>query len=138
MAKRKRANAHGMRPDGGGVKRHSYVRVPHQLFYYDGYLNLSIAQKALLFDLYSQFKGDNNGNLCLTPSFADDYRWSRGTVKNNRSALVDSGLIRVVGRKPLNNYTFMCLYAVNWLPVNDCNQWIDREELKKRVKLDWL
>jgi hypothetical protein len=133
MSKKNRANSKGMLPDGHLQKTASFFMAPHALFANDRYLNLSVTQRSLLFDLCAQFDGSNNGDLALNTTFCKAFHWSYYTVKANRGKLVESGLVRHVGSKPLNNYKVMKLYALAWLPINEeSNEYINKEELNRK------
>jgi hypothetical protein len=133
MSRKNKANSRGMLPDGHLQKSESYFKAEHALYANHRYLKLNGLQRGLLFDLCATHNGFNNGDLVLTPTFAEELGWNYKTVKNNKQALIDSGLIRVVGRKPLNNYKYMDLYAIAWRPLDeDCNKYITEEAKKKR------
>lgn len=103
-----------------------FFRLPKALFECTGYLKLNKTQRALLIDLCSQFNGKNNGNLTLAPSIMEALGWDEKTVKRNKQALLDSKLIRISGHKQLNNKRYMYLYAIAWLEIDDCSDYIDR------------
>ena len=122
-----------MLPDGHLQKQESYFKMEHALYANERYLNLTKVQRCLLIDFCGQYNGRNNGDLVLTPTFADEFQWVYKTVKENKQALIDSGLVRLVGRKPLNSGKFMNLYAIAWRNLDeDCNTWIEEEAKKKK------
>jgi hypothetical protein len=130
----KRRNSRGMMPDGHEQKKDSFFKADHALFASKRYQSLKGLQRGLLHDLCATFNGRNNGDLVLTPTFCDEFNWNYKTVGKNKQALIDSGLVRLVGYKALNNYTMMALYALAWLPLNeDCNKYIEEHAKKKKV-----
>lgn len=105
-----------MLPDGHEQKKASFFKADHALFANDRYQKLNGLQRGLLHDLCATFNGRNNGDLVLTPTFCEELKWNYKTVKKNKQALIDCGLIRLVGHKPLNSCKMMALYAIAWLP----------------------
>ena len=132
----RKRNSQGMLPDGHEQKKASFFKADHALFASKRYQSLNGLQRGLLHDLCATFNGRNNGDLVLTPTFCDELNWNYKTVKKNKQALIDSGLVRLVGYKPLNNHKMMALYALSWLPLNeDSNSYIE-EHAKKRKTLN--
>ncbi|RUP78611.1 hypothetical protein C7Y69_14850 [Alteromonas sp. KS69] len=131
----KKSNSKNMLPNGRTAKSQDYFfRLPKELFKCSGYLGLNKTQRALLIDLCSQYNMKNNGNLSLAPSLMEPLGWDEKTVRRNKKALIDSKLIRVTGHKELNNYKYMYLYALSWLPVDDCSENLYREALNEPKK----
>jgi hypothetical protein len=133
---KRKGNSRGMLPDGHEQKNESFFKSEHALYANNRYLRLTGTQRALLHDLCATHNGRNNGDLVLTPQFCKNLNWDYGTVKKNKRALLDSGLIRLVGYKPLNNFKMMSLYAIAWRKIDEeCNKYID-DSSKKRKLLD--
>lgn len=130
----KKANSRGMLPDGHIQLKESFFKAEHAIYASKRYKELTGTQKGLFWDLCATHNGKNNGDLVLTPTFADEFGWNYKTVKNNKQALLDSGLIRLVGYKPLNNHKMMALYALAWKPINEgCNDFIEEHALKRKL-----
>jgi len=135
-SKKKGVNSRGMLPDGHLQKKESFFKSEHALFANKRYQKLTGLQRGLLHDLCATHNGRNNGDLVLTPTFCKEFGWNYKTVGNNKQALIDSGLIRLVGHKPLNNYKTMDLYAIAWRSLDeDCNPYIE-EHAKQRKLLN--
>ncbi len=85
--------------------------------------NLSAYGTKLLTDLLSQYKGQNNGDLCATYSIMQQRGWrSKGTLSKSIKELIAAGLIetsRQGGRH-------LCsLFALTFYAVDDCKGKLD-------------
>lgn len=125
-----KSNKKKMLPNGRSATTNDlFFRLPKELYKCSGYLGLNKTQRALLFDLCSQYNLRNNGDLSLAPRFMKPLGWDDKVVARNKQALIDSKLVRVAGHKVLNNYKWMYLYALSWLEIDDCSEYIYPESL---------
>ena len=85
---RNRAKAKGRRESG------SFVAVPHAVLESEAYSRLGGWAVRLLLDLYSQYKGKNNGDLSMVWSLMNTKGWrSKDTLYNARDELNENGFI---------------------------------------------
>jgi len=69
-------------------------RVPTQILNDERYVELSIYARTLLMDIYSQYNGNNNGQLIATWNFLKSRGWvSRDTIYQKTKELLESGLL---------------------------------------------
>lgn len=76
-------------------------------------------------DLLGQYKGTNNGDLCMTFSVMKEVGWtSKDQLQKARNELIEKGWIVLTcqgGRKKPS------LYAVTFKPIDDCKGKLDRQ-----------
>lgn len=113
-----KANSKGMMPNGRSKGVASFAASPTAVFRHPDYTKLSPTAKALLWDLFSQFNGRNNGNLTLAENTMKRLGWSYSTVKRHKAELINSGWIAVT-RYPRQKREPV-LYRVTWL---DADNW---------------
>ncbi len=114
---RNRAKAKGRRESG------SFVAVPHAVLESDAYSRLGGWSVRLLLDLYSQFKGKNNGDLSIVWSLMSKKGWrSKDTLYRAREELIENGLIVLTRQGGKHQCS---LYAVTWNPVDECGGKLD-------------
>ena len=103
----------------------SFIAVPHAVLENEHYANLSFKARSLLFDLLSQFRGSNNGDLSMEWKKMLKKGWkSKGTLYTARDELENSGFIirtRQGGKHQCS------LYGVTWLAIDECNGKLDRD-----------
>lgn len=82
----------------------------------------------LLDNLLAQYNGANNGDLCAARKVMKLYGWnSSGTVDGAITQLIAMGFVertRVGGRNQCS------LYAITWLPIDECGGKLDVKETK--------
>ena len=89
-------------------------------------LNHSAAH--MLDNLIAQYNGKNNGDFSAAPSIMKLYGWnSKGTVTNALNELLASGFIELTRQGGRNQCS---LYAVTWLPVDECKGKLDVNETR--------
>lgn len=92
--------------------------MPHVLLESAKYSQLSAQAVKLMLDLYSQYKGTNNGDFSMTWAMMRKRGWrSKDTLYRALNLLIDKGYIvqtRQGGRHQCS------LYAVTWNPIDDC------------------
>lgn len=109
----------------GRRERGSFIAIPKQILESKQYASLSAWSVKLLIDVYSQYNGSNNGDLCAAWTLMAPKGWrSKGTLSRSISELLTSGFLlqtRQGGRhKP-------SLYAVSFQPIDECNGKHDSE-----------
>lgn len=106
----------------------SFLMVPHAILGSGAYIGLSAKSVKLLFDMFAQFKGNNNGDLSAAWGVMKPKGWkSRDTLTKALRELEKSELIEKTRQGGRN----MCsLYAVTWLSINECNKKLDVRETR--------
>lgn len=106
----------------------SFVALPHAVIGSDEWAALSAQAVKLLLDLYSQYKGKNNGDLTLAWSIMKPRGWkSKETLYRARDELMEAGWIicaRQGGRH------IPSLYAVTWQAIDECGGKLDIDETR--------
>lgn len=104
----------------------SFLAVPHELLLSNAYKSLSSKAVKCLFDIYVEYKGNNNGDFSCTFKLMKERGWkSKSHLDNAKNELLEKGFIvltRQGGRNRCN------LYAVTWKPINECKGKLDRKE----------
>jgi len=118
MAKSRYKNATEKR-DGGG-----HVAIPFAVLNGAAYLSLNAYARMLLFDLASQYRGDNNGDLCMAWKLMHPRGWkSEETLGKAKRNLLEAGLIVETrqGMRPNK----CSLFALTWYALDDCGGKLD-------------
>lgn len=77
----------------------------------------------LLDNLTAQFNGGNNGDLSAAPKIMKLYGWnSQGSINKALTELLALGFIEQTRQGGRNQCS---LYAVTWLPIDDCKGKLD-------------
>ncbi len=101
----------------------SFIAIPHAVLEHANYARLRPRAVKLLLDLYVQYRGTNNGDLCAAWSIMKKRGWSsRDQLQKAKRELLDTGwivLTRQGGRH------LACLYAVTFKPIDECNGKLD-------------
>ena len=91
MTRRKSFRGGKDKRDGG-----AFISVPLSVLNSRAYLGLSSYARMLLFDLFAQYRGENNGDLCAAWKYMQPRGWrSEATLQNAKRELIASGLIVV-------------------------------------------
>lgn len=118
MAKSRYKNATEKR-DGGG-----HVAIPVSVLNGAAYLGLGAHARMLLLDLAAQYRGNNNGDLCLAWKLMKPRGWkSEATLNKAKKALLEAGLI-VEARKGARPNK-CALIALTWYALDDCDGKLD-------------
>ena len=93
------------------------------------YARLSAWGVKFLIDLASQYKGNNNGDLCAAWSLMKQRGWrSRETLDRAKKHVLDAGFI-IITRQGQRGRTggsrFPTLYAITWRGIDDCDGKLD-------------
>jgi hypothetical protein len=114
---RKPLRAKDRLPSGG------YFALPHVVLDHENYTRLSAHACKLLNDLGSQFRGSNNGDLCMAWKLMKRRGWkSRQTLDQSRMELLHYGMVVVSRRGGRNKPT---LYGITWLAIDECRGKLD-------------
>lgn len=114
---RTRFKAKGRRESG------TFIALPHVVINSHNWLKLSPHAVKLFIDLYAQFKGTNNGDLCAAWSMMKPRGWkSKATLTKALTELQHYGMITLTrqgGRKIPN------LYGVTFQSIDECKGKLD-------------
>ena len=101
----------------------SFVMFPHDVMEHETFMSLSPRATKLLMDIASQYRGNNNGDLCAPFKLMKKRGWNSSDQLNRaKKELVSSGLVMVSRRGGLNKAS---LYALTWFPIHECNGKLD-------------
>ena len=114
---KKRENIKGRKESG------RFLAIPTQIPLSDQYAKLGAWSVKLLIDLYTQFNGKNNGDLCAAWSMMCKRGWrSKGTLSRSITNLIDEGFILKTRQGGKHKAS---LYAVTFRGVDECNGKLD-------------
>lgn len=118
MAQKKKNWLSPERREPGG-----FSALPHCLLASQVYIGLSAHAVKLLNDLLAQFKGFNNGDLCLAWTIMEKRGWkSRDTLNKARQELLDCELILISRHGDRKRAT---LYALTFFAIDECGGKLD-------------
>lgn len=87
------------------------------------YCGLSFKARSLLFDLGSQYRGRNNGDLAAPWSLMRKRGWkSKDTLRRALTELLEAGMIEMTRQGGLHCPN---LYAFTWLAIDECGDKLD-------------
>ena len=99
-------------------ERGGFVPLPFAVIRSHSFANLSAHAVKLLCDLLAQYRGDNNGDLCMAWKTMQERGWrSRDTLEKARRELLECGWI-VLSRQGGRHQA--SLYAVTFYAIDDC------------------
>jgi hypothetical protein len=126
VAKKKKNWLSPERRESGG-----FAALPHCLLESQVYIGLSAHAIKLLIDLLAQFKGFNNGDLCLAWTLMEKRGWkSRDTLNKARQELLDVELIEVSRHGDRKRAT---LYALTFFAIDECGGKLDIKATERPV-----
>ena len=118
------ASKHSLRRSKGRSESGSFVALQHNILEHEQYAMLPMRAVKLLIDIYAQYRGSNNGDLCATWSMMKKRGWkSQDTLSKALSDLINRGwlvLTRQGGRHQAS------LYAVTFKGIDECDGKLDR------------
>jgi len=118
MAKSRYKNAIDKR-DGGG-----HVAIPFAVLNGAAYLGLNAHARMLLWDLAAQYRGNNNGDLCMAWKLMRPRGWkSEETLNKAKLELQEARLIVETRKGARPNKC--SLFALTWYALDDCNGKLD-------------
>jgi hypothetical protein len=101
----------------------SFCALPHSILGSREYATLSAKAVKCLLDIFSQFRGSNNGDMGANWKEMSKRGWkSRDTLDRALLELIEAGFIlktRQGGRRKCS------LYAVTWLAIDECGGKLD-------------
>jgi len=109
----------------GRKEKGSFVAVPHAVLEHPNYHKLTHRAVRLLWDLYGQYKGANNGDLCASYSVMRSLGWnSNDQIRKALKELLQTGWIVTTrqGYRP----RVCSLYAVTFQPIDECGGKLSR------------
>lgn len=119
---KKRERFKGRRESG------SFLALPHDCLNHENFFKLSPHSVKLLVDLATQYKGSNNGDLCLTWSMMEKRGWrSQSTLDKSRRELLHFGWIELTRQGGRNQPS---LYAITWQSIDECKGKLDVTETR--------
>ena len=111
----------------------SFIAIPHAVIEHENFHVLSHAAVRLLVDLFGQYRGLNNGDLSASWTLMKKRGWrSKSRLAAALAELEDRGFVVLTRQGGRNRCS---LYAVTWLPIQECNNKLDRSSTK--VALGW-
>lgn len=117
MSKRDRIKIKGRRESG------SFVAIPHDCLNHPNFTALSPKAVKLLFDMAAQYRGNNNGDLCVTWSLMKKRGWgSEDTLNKARKELLHYGWIALCRQGGRNQAS---LYCLTWKSIDECKGKLD-------------
>src|SRR5262245_24585538 len=118
MGRKSYKDAQAKRDKGG------FLAVPRSVLESRSYIIATPHAKVLLLDLYLQYRGDNNGDLCAAWKFMRLRGWrSEATLNRAKQQLISLGLIVETRKGARPNKA--SLYAVTWCALDPCNGKLD-------------
>ena len=101
----------------------TFFRAPTIVLDSDSFKALSLKSRALILDLGAQFRGNNNGDLCLAWSVMHPRGWkSKDTLRRAQLELLSHGMIEQTRQGGLHCAS---LYAFTWLGIDECGGKLD-------------
>src|SRR4051812_26057945 len=102
----------------------AFITIPISVLNSQAYRQASAHARMLLFDLFAQYRGDNNGDLCAAWKLMKPRGWrSEDTLARAKKQLLELGLIVETRRGARPNKA--SLYAVTWCDLDDCGGKLD-------------
>lgn len=101
----------------------SFCALPHHILESPEYAKLSAKSVKCLLDIFSQFRGTNNGDLSANWRQMSKKGWkSRDTLYRALLELMESGFILKTRQGDRRKCT---LFGVTWLAINECGGKLD-------------
>lgn len=96
----------------------TFLAVPRAVLESENYIALNAHAVKLFYDLYVQYRGNNNGDLCAAWKLMKARGWkSRDTLERARAELLERGWT-IVSRQ--GGRRIPTLYALTFLAVDEC------------------
>lgn len=97
----------------------SFVSIPHAILEHDNYARLSPRAVKCLLDLYAQYRGKNNGDLCAALSIMRERGWrSKDQLQKAKNELLQTKWIIQTKQGGLG--IGPSLYAVTFKAIDEC------------------
>lgn len=105
--------------DGGG-----FITLPLSVLNGAAYLGINSHARMLLIDIAAQYRGDNNGDLCMAWKLMHPRGWrSEETLNKAKRDLLEAGLIVETRKGARPNKC--SLFALTWHALDDCGGKLD-------------
>lgn len=109
----------------------SFIALPHVIIDSKEYAQLSSIAVKLLIDLFGQYRGKNNGDLCCAWKLMANRGWkSRDTLFKAQQELEKNGWIERTQQGQRGTPNKPNLYAVTWLAIDECKNKSDIKETR--------
>jgi len=101
----------------------SFLALPRHILESDEYAELTAFEVKLLIDMFAQFNGKNNGDLCAAWGIMEKKGWrSRDTLFR---AIEGLRFNKFIQRTRQGGRNMASLYAVTWLGIDECKNKLD-------------
>lgn len=101
----------------------SFIALWHAILEHPNYTKLSPRAVKLLIDIYAQYRGNNNGDLCAAHTLMKKRGWkSKDQLQKAKDELLKVGWLMVTRQGGRNKPT---LYAVTFLAIDECKGKLD-------------
>jgi len=127
--RRKPYRDHAAKREGGG-----FVPLPHAVLRSPEFARLSPRAVKMLCDLLSQYKGDNNGDLCAALTVMKPRGWSAGSLQRACVELREAGFIVLTRQGGRHRPS---LYGVSFFEIDFCAGKLDFEAPTRRFMGAW-
>jgi len=108
-----------------------FGRFPFEVYRNNNHKRLTPYGRMLLVDVFMQYYGSNNGDLCIAWSVMKEYGWkSKGTLNAAKDELLHYGFIECTRHGGFHNGP--SLYAVTWLKIDACNDKVNKTNSPSR------
>lgn len=128
-----------MKPRHSGQKwsKTQFMGVPMNVLRSLAYIKLSNSAARLFFDLYGQYKGNNNGDFTASFAVMKQFGWrSKDTLRFALQELLESELIIETRQGLFNsNHSQCALYGVTFKPIDTCQGKLDVAATKTPLRL---
>jgi hypothetical protein len=104
------------------ASKRGHIQIPHRVMDTNDYRNLPPNAIKLLNALVYQYRGRNNGDLTAAYTYMQQFGFkSKATLHRARKQLLEAKMIIQTRQGFFMNPGGRCaLYALTWLPVDDC------------------
>jgi len=97
--------------------------LPFHVLNHERFVSLSPRATKLVIDIASQYRGNNNGDLCAPLSVMRRRGWtSSDQLHKAKTELIEKGVIILTRQGGLNKAN---LYALSWFQIDECNGKLD-------------
>lgn len=113
------------RKNKGRGKSRPFIMLHLRLFDSEKFVSLSDKAKLLLITAFRQYKGHNNGDICLAKKALEPWGWgkSNDTLSRAKRELECAGLLIKTRQGGLHQGPD--LYALAWEPIDECGGKLD-------------
>ena len=106
-----------------GARAETFLALPQAVVDSSQFIAMSAPAVKLLIDLFAQFRGANNGDLCATWSLMKPRGWrSKGTLHAALQELLNAGFLLCTRQGGRNRAS---LYALTFMAIDECGGKLD-------------